>query len=472
MKNQNKQYAPPPRRRSSNIVRKDLHKRLRGKPTRSSSLLSIPRVFGLAFSRIVSLLIILLVVIGFSLAGLGGGMLVGYISTVEFVVTEQVENKNENTRILDDQGNVIAILTGSDNISREFVPFSSIKHTYIDEAFIAIEDERYLDHPGIDIRRIGSAILSALSNGGSPTHGGSTITQQTVRLMSGEDMRSAQRKVQEWYKAILLEQEKSKDEIMELYVNLVPMGNSFVGIQSAARAYFDKDAADLTLAESAFLAGVPNRPATFNPLTETGRRNALRRMRIVLGQMYDLGMISKEQHTEALDVELIFRQTPQSITTTRINSYFVDYVITQVVDDLVTKRGYSRDMALIAVYNYGLVIHSTKDSRVQSSIEETFNTERLFVRDRSRIAELPEGPNGSIVVMSNQNPGQIKGMVGGFGEKTGNFVLNRAVSSFRNPGSSIKPLNVYGPALDIGVISASTIFNDHEIFYKIGRAHV
>ncbi len=97
-------------------------------------------------------------------------------------------------------------------------------------------------------------------------------------------MRSAQRKVQEWYKALLLEQEKSKDEIMELYINLTPMGNSYVGVQSAAKAYFDKDAADLNLVECAFLAGVPNRPSTYNPMTETGRRNALRRMRIVLAR--------------------------------------------------------------------------------------------------------------------------------------------------------------------------------------------
>ena len=393
-------------------------------------------------------------------------MLVGYISTAEHVVTEQIKNKNETSKILDDQGNEIAILTGSQNINREYIPFSSIKHTYIDEAFIAIEDERFREHPGIDIRRIGSAILSALANNGSATHGGSTITQQTVRLISGEDMRSAQRKVQEWYKALLLEQEKSKDEIMELYINLTPMGNSYVGVQSAAKAYFDKDAADLNLVECAFLAGVPNRPSTYNPMTETGRRNALRRMRIVLGKMYELEMISKRQYERALDTELIFRQKPQTLTGTQINSYFVDYVIKEVIQDLVERRGYSRDMATIAVYNYGLTIETTMAPDVQAAIESTFKTENLFVKDRSKIEEFPEAPNGSIVVISNQEPGQIKGMVGGYGEKTGNFVMNRAADSRRSPGSSIKPLAVYGPALDTGIISAATIFDDHEIFYN------
>ncbi|MGI6334673.1 MAG: transglycosylase domain-containing protein [Saccharofermentanales bacterium] len=466
MKKQKKSYSPPPRRRSSDIVRKDLRRRLRGKPTRSSNLPSIPQIIGLALTRTISLIIIVLILIGFVLAGLGSGMLVGYISTAEHVVTEQIKNKNETSKILDDQGNEIAILTGSQNINREYVPFSSIKHTYIDEAFIAIEDERFREHPGIDIRRIGSAVLSALANGGSATHGGSTITQQTVRLISGEDMRSAQRKVQEWYKALLLEQEKSKDEIMELYINLAPMGNSYVGIQSAAKAYFDKDAADLNLVECAFLAGVPNRPSTYNPMTETGRRNALRRMRIVLGKMYELEMISKSQYERALNTELVFRQKPQTLTGTQINSYFVDYVIKEVIQDLVERRGYSRDMATIAVYNYGLTIETTMAADVQAAIESTFNTENLFVKDRSKIEEFPEAPNGSIVVMSNQDPGQIKGMVGGYGEKTGNFIINRAADSRRSPGSSIKPLAVYGPALDTGIISASTIFDDHEIFYN------
>jgi len=465
--NQLNHYSPPPRRRSSDIVKRDLHRRLRGKPTHSSTLLSIPRTVGLALQRVLVLAIVILVVIGFTLAGLGGGMLLGYVTTAGNLNYTQFKNKNETTRILDAQGSEIAILTGSQNINRQNISFSTVKSTYIDEAFIAIEDERFRDHPGIDARRIGSAVLSALMNGGSATHGGSTITQQTVRLLTGADQRSAQRKVQEWYKAIQLEQQKSKDEIMELYINLVPMGNSYVGIQSAAQGYFDKNASDLSLVECAFLAGIPNAPSIYNPKTETGLRNALRRMRIVLSQMYAQGMVSKKQYEDALNTELIFRQTPQTLTGTQINSYFVDYVIEEVIDALVEKRGYSESMASIAVYNYGLTIRTTMDSRVQTELEQTFTTEDLFMTNTEQVADLPESPNGSIVVISNmENPGQIKGMVGGYGEKTGNFVLNRAVSARRQPGSSIKPLDVYGPAIDTGIITVATVFTDMILYYN------
>ena len=192
-------------------------------------------------------------------------------------------------------------------------------------------------------------------------------------------------------------------------------------------------------------------------------------MRIVLNQMYTLGKISKNQYEEALNTELIFRQTPQTLTGTQINSYFVDYVIEEVVDDLVDKRGYSDKMAWFFVSNSGLTIKTTMDRKVQSSIEETFKTESLFITDKDAVAELPEAPNGSIVIISNDpNPGQIKGLVGGYGEKTGNFILNRAANTDarRQPGSSIKPLNVYGPAIDTGIITAATVFTDMVLHYN------
>jgi penicillin-binding protein 1A len=460
-----KYYAPPPRRRSSNAVRKELYRHLKGKPTHSTTLLSIPKVVGIAISRALMIFVTLIAIVAFMIGGVGSGMLVGYITTSEPVVTEQIKNKNEITRIKDATGEDIAILTGSQNINREYIAFSSVKATYIDEAFKAIEDERFDEHIGIDPKRIFSAVLSALANSGNATHGGSTISQQTVKLVSGADQNSAQRKVQEWYKAIQLEQQKTKDEIMELYINLVPMGNSYVGIQSAAKAYFDKDAQDLNLVECAFLAGIPNGPSTYNPLTESGKRNALRRMRIVLAKMHELKMISTWQYESALNTELVFRKTPQTVSATQINSYFVDYVIETVVDDLVEKRGYSARMASIAVYNYGFTIETTLDPFVQKQAEEAFSDQNLFISKPEILIDLPEKPNGSVVIIENMpNPGQIKGMVGGYGEKTGNFVLNRAVSTYRQPGSSIKPLAVYGPALDTGKITAASVFTDQEYF--------
>ena len=430
-----------------------------------TTLLSLPRVASQALGRALIIAVLILLIGGFALGGLGGGMLVGYIATAHPVVTEQLKNKNETTTIKDAKGREVAILTGSQNINREYVSISAIKKTYLDDAFKAIEDERFDEHNGIAPKRIGSAILSALVNGGSATHGGSTITQQTVKLVSGADQISAQRKVQEWYNAIRLEQSKSKDQIMELYINLVPMGNSYVGVQSAAKAYFDKEAKDLNLVECAFLAGIPNRPSTYNPLTESGKRNALRRMRIVLGKMHELLMITDQEYQAALNTELQLRKKPQTVSATQINSYFVDYVIEDVISALVTRRGYSPDMASLAVYNHGLTIETTLDPSIQAKVEQTFKTPELFFFDSANMIDLPEKPNGSIVVIDNLvSPGEIKAIVGGFGEKTGNFVLNRAIDSYRQPGSSIKPLAVYGPSIDTGKITTASIFTDQEVF--------
>ncbi len=465
MADKKRYYAPPKRRRSSDAVRKELYRHLKGKPTHSSSLLSIPRVIGLAISRAITLFILMLVIVAFLLGGIGGGMLVGYITTATPVSTDHIKNTNETTHIKDMHGNDVAILTGSQNINREYISFREVKDTYIADAFKAIEDERFDTHVGIDPRRIFSAVLSAVMNGGSATHGGSTISQQTVKLVSGEDQISAQRKVQEWYNAIILEQQKSKDEIMELYINLVPMGNSYVGIQSAAKAYFDKDAKDLSLVECAFLAGIPNGPSIYNPLTETGRRNALRRMRIILSKMNELDMITDSQYQRALNTELVFRRTPPKVSATQINSYFVDYVIENVVDDLVERRGYREDIAWFAVYNAGLTIETTLDPAVQAEAEASFSDQTLFIANPDKLIDLPEKPNASIVVVDNlDHPGQVKAMVGGYGEKTGNFVLNRAIDAHRQPGSSIKPLAVYGPSLDTGKVTAASVFTDQEYF--------
>ena len=446
-------------------VRDELFRRVRGKPTHAGGMMSIPRTFGVALGRVFEIGLVSLILMGFLVAGIGGGMLVGYITTAEPISAGMLSGTTRTTHIKDNEGRDIAILTGSQNINREYISFSAIKGTYIDEAFKAIEDERYDDHIGIDPKRIGSAIVSALSNGGTATHGGSTITQQTVKMLSGADQRSAQRKIQEWYNAIQLEQARSKDEIMEIYLNLVPMGNSYVGVQSAARAYFDKDAQDLSLIECAFLAGIPNLPAVYNPLTETGRRNALRRMRIVLGKMHDLAWISDAEYEAALNEELMFRQTPMTVSSSQVNSYFVDYVIEQVIDDLVAQNGFSPEMASIAVYNQGLTIETTADSDAQTKTEIVFNNPAYFVQNPAILDQYPESPQGSIVVIENYpNPGQIKAIVGGYGEKTGNFVLNRAVSSRRQPGSSIKPLAVYGPAIDTGKITAASIFSDIPVY--------
>ncbi|MBO7449321.1 MAG: transglycosylase domain-containing protein, partial [Clostridiales bacterium] len=208
----------------------ELRSTLKGKPTRSGFNRSAFREMVSFVGDIAKIALVFVLCIVFILGGFGGGMLLGYVSTAEpLSIGDLTHTEDVQTSfVYDINGNVIAKLVGSENVDRIYVSFGEVKETYIDEAIIAIEDERFQTHSGIDVKRIGSAVLSALANGGTATYGGSTITQQTVKLISGQDEHSTSRKVQEWFSAMSLEQDLSKDEIMELYINLAPMGNNYV----------------------------------------------------------------------------------------------------------------------------------------------------------------------------------------------------------------------------------------------------
>lgn len=443
-------------------MRKLMRKKTRGRPPFPSYIITPFQLLSDFFKRSLKFIICLILLIGIFMGGLGGGILYGYISSTTPIPTEMLTSGSETSYIYDKNGNVISLKTGALNIDRVYVPLSEVKQTYIDDAFIAIEDERFKTHIGIDPKRILSAVISALLNSGTPTHGGSTITQQVVKLVTGNDQRSTQRKFQEWYRAVMLDKDLTKDEIMELYINFVPMGNSYVGIASAAQGYFGKDPSQLNLAECALLAGLPQAPSLYSPRTENGLRNALRRQRIVLNKMYELGFITKKELTEARNTELVFKNDDNKITANSINSYFTEYAFNEAIDRLV-ETGYTRQLALQYIQNGGLHIYTSFDPEVQKAVDATFQTQSLFQQRPEIYYDEPEKPQGAMVVIDNQS-GNIVAMAGGFGEKKQNLIWNRAVNLQRQPGSSIKPLIVYGPALDMGKMVGSTIIDDSESF--------
>ena len=443
----------------------ELRSTLKGKPTRSGFNRSWFHELISFISDVVKIGIVLVLCAVFAFGGFGAGMLLGYVSTTRPLSLSDLTHTEEvqTSFVYDIEGNEIARLTGNESVDRIYVPISAVKDTYIDEAIISIEDERFYEHSGIDMRRIGSAVLSAVANGGTATYGGSTITQQTVKLISGQDQHSTSRKVQEWFSAMALEQELTKDEIMELYLNLAPMGNNYVGIQAAAQNYFGKDASQLTLAECAFLAGLPKSPSYYNPLRESGRRNALRRMRIVLSKMYELGHITEEEYQEALNTELVFVTKTTSSATT-INSYFSEYAVRTVVNDLAERRQISTSLATTIVYNRGYHIYTTLEPNVQAVCDEAFTNQELFQTDPSILADYPEKPQAGMVIINVQT-GAICAMQGGYGRKPGNLVLNRATDAYRSVGSSIKPILDYAPAIEQQCIVPSTLIEDHEVHY-------
>lgn len=441
----------------------ELHRSLTGKPIKSGFNRSLKHEIISFIGDVLRIGIVIVLCVCFAFGGFGAGMLLGYVSqTKPLSIADITQTDSVQTSfVYDINGNVIARLTGSQNVDRIYVPISEVRNTYIEEAIISIEDERFYEHSGIDIRRIGSAVLSALANGGTATYGGSTITQQTVKLISGNDQHSTSRKIQEWFAAMSLEQELSKDEIMELYINLAPMGNNYVGIQAAAQNYFGINASELNLAQCAFLAGLPKSPSYYNPLRESGRRNALRRMRIVLSKMYELGYITEQEYNDALNTELIFR-SGEAQTSNDINSYFAEYAISEVIADLAAARGISTDLAATIVYNRGYHIYTTLEPNVQAALDEAFMTQDLFQRDPSLLVNLPEKPQAGMVVINVQT-GAIAGMQGGYGRKTVNMSLNRATQAYRSTGSSIKPLIAYAPAIELGLICPSMIYVDEAV---------
>ena len=465
---QHKYTAAPAQReksRSYKKAEKEWRKRISGYPTKNRTFQSAPEVIWSAVKKGIKVVLILLLILVIFIAGLGSGMLSGYISTTTPLEIIDLKSSEGSTLIYDNKGQLVQELTGAQNVNREYVSITKMKQSYIDEAFIAIEDERFLEHKGIDPKRIANAMAGIFINAGNPTHGASTITQQVVKMMSGADERSAQRKVQEWERALELERRLSKDAILELFLNMVPMANNLTGVQAAAKTYFGKDVSELDLAESAFLAGIPNLPSIYNPLTEYGRRNAMRRMRIILGKMYELKMIEADEYHQALNRELVFaveeREEGDSVT-----SYFIDAVVAQVIEQLMLQRGYSYNLAQTAVFQHGLTIETTMDQEVQRKAEASFQKQELFATNYEALPDIPEPPQAAITIVSNEpaTRGEVVALVGGFGKKERSFIFNRATQAYRQPGSSIKPILVYGPALEAGMITAASIFNDEPKF--------
>lgn len=405
--------------------------------------------------------LILFIAIGCAGAGVLGGAMIGFIRTAEPLTKDQIIIKNETSYIYDSEGGVMAMLTGKENQDRETVFYKDTPE-YLRRAFIAIEDERFEKHFGIDLKRIASAVIDMFKSGGEG-HGGSTITQQVVRNITGRTERTIKRKVQEWYLAVKLERMMEKWQILELYMNLIYMGNGCYGVQSASRLYFGKDVKDLSLAECALLAGITNSPSNYDPFNtynENGRENSIKRQKLILQKMLDLGFIDQNEYKQAAAEEIKFANKSDYIEEITVQSYFVDHVINEVADDLMEELGMSQQMALTTIYSNGILIHTTMDPSIQEVMDNVFLDEKYFHEDE----KVNQHPQAGAVIIDPAN-GHILAMRGGYGEKTASNTLNRATQIERPAGSSFKPLSVFGPAIDRRMITAATIHDDVPVYF-------
>ncbi len=318
------------------------------------------------------------------------------------------------------------------------------------KAFIAIEDERFLEHHGVDWKRTFSAVIGYIFKG-NDSHGGSTITQQLIKNITGDNQRSPIRKIQEIIRALNLEQKMSKDEIIEMYMNTIYLGQGCHGVQTASNVYYSKDVSELSLAECASIAGITQYPSKYDPLVNYEAHKE--KQELVLAKMLELGYISQEEHDAAVSEPLNLIKGTAKVESSKIQSYYTDQIIIDVMNDLMTRNKMTESDATKAIFKGGLKIYANVDPKVQSEMEAVFTNEKNFPGSG-------ENKPQSAMVVIDPYTGQVKGIVGGRGEKIGNRVLNRATQTLRQPGSTIKPLAVYAPGIEYGVITPATIVHD------------
>ncbi len=328
---------------------------------------------------------------------------------------------------------------------------------HMKDAFVAIEDERFYSHSGFDWRRTMKALVAYIGNqfsGKASTFGGSTITQQLVKNLTGDDDRTAARKIREISQAVNLEKQISKDKILELYMNSIYLSQGCTGVQAASDKFFGKPVNELTLAECASIAGITQYPSHYDPLVNP--ENNIEKQKTVLKKMLELRLITSEEYDEAMAQELVFGKSSQGAGRDEsINSYFVDQVIYDLLEEL-EDMGYSKTLASKVVYSGGLKIVTTIDPAVQNAMENVYENASNFPNGTG------SNPIQSAMVVIDPKTGAVKGIVGGIGRKTNNLVLNRATQSLRQPGSTIKPIAVYAPAMENKVITAGSTYVDRE----------
>jgi penicillin-binding protein 1A len=416
------------------------------------------------FAATIKVLIIAGIIVGLASVGIFGGIMYGYATNTRPLDLSDLEVRIQTTRIYDSENNEIATLIGSESMDREQVLYKDIPQ-YLKDAFVAIEDERFHDHFGVDIIGLMRAVWLKLRNPSSRMQGASTITQQVVKNLTGEDDEDVKRKFKEWWRAIYLERKLDKWQILEIYMNIIYMGHSYYGVQSAAKNYFGKNVWELSLAECALLAGITNEPATYDPFNiynKNGREAAIGRQRVILKKMLELGYIDSREYEQALKEKLVFMDKKSS-RQLPVYSYFVDQVIEDVINDLVKIKGYSREYATNMLYNYGLKIYTTMSAKVQDALTEIFTDESYFYSENEIAKEHGETPQASAVVIDPWT-GHVKGIYGGAGEKKANRIYNRATQAARQPGSSIKPIVVYAPAIDLRLIAPATVVDDIPVY--------
>lgn len=423
------------------------------------------------FFKVLLVMIILSVVI---VGGILGAIIYRCIWGDWAISKDELTIKFENSTMYDKDGNVVAVLTGNEN--REIISKDEMS-PYIPKAFISIEDERFEEHNGVDWKRTLGAFMTFLTHSGESSFGGSTITQQVVKNVTGENedsaLEGAMRKIKEIVRAYEVENMLSKDEILELYLNLIPLGgggSNIYGVQMASRYYFNKDAKDVTVAEAAYIAGITSAPNRYNPFSEIDRKEAIdKKVRTVLGKMKELGKINEEEYDSGIkEVEEGMKFAKGEVSQNNKLSYYLEAARNQAIEDLMQQNKWSKEEAELHLFGDGYHIYTALDTKVQTEVDKQFVENASKWTRKVKVTRKKENGEkyteevqrqGSMAVIDNST-GYVVAGAGGLGEKTEANGINRMILKGHSPGSCMKPIGVIAPSLEEGLINAGTVVDD------------
>ena len=397
----------------------------------------------------------------------------------------------------DADGNQVTIKQLNSDENRVWVDFEDIPDHVVD-AVISVEDERFLDHEGVDWQSTFKVAAQAVFSGG--TAGGSTITQQLVRDITGDSDVNIGRKLREIFRALAMEQKYTKQDILESYLNRIAFGGTSYGIASASLRYFDKEVQELTVAEAAILAGIIRSPSRMNPYADLEK--ARERQEYALWKMYENGYISTAEYEAALAEQVKFRlpvkgdafgyideryneyygiqdesdddlyyqnvDWDELVETTEAYKWNGDYEVTvdwytdaaikQVTEDLAELKGITYEAASTLLKNGGFSIYLNVDMEMQAKVTELFEDPYTVVSAYNVNAEQEDLLQATFVIM-NYN-GEVLAVAGGLGEKQGDDCFNRATQSMQVIGSTVKPLSVYSLGIETNAITYSSMLRD------------
>ena len=371
-------------------------------------------------------------------------------STIYYTDPQTGENKELST------------LHGGEN--RVWVAYNNIPENLLNAA-VSIEDERFYKHNGVDWKRTAGAFVRMFV-GMKDTFGGSTLTQQLIKNMTKQDEVTVKRKILEIFRALEFEKNYSKSDILEMYLNYIYFGESSYGVYTASYTYFGKDVSELSLAECASLVGITNNPSMYDPyISENTKNSNKKRQETILYKMEELGYITEAERDAAIAEELHFQRSEDESRPTTIYSWYEDQVIRDVTEDLSAAMGWSEEVARQAIYSGGLSIYSCYNPDVQAAVDAIYeNTENLPYKSSAG-----DQLQSAITIIDNTT-GNVVALSGGMGEKTKSLIFNRATTAKRPPGSSIKPLSVYSPAIEMGLINPATVIDDSPFSKLEGKA--